>query len=70
MTLSEYFDPHNINHLKAYKHLCHCGTLTPEFCDEIDDAGIVQEIGWQMGIAAKMADEWVKFKLSGEMSNE
>ena len=63
MRLQEYFDPHKMEHIRAYKALCRDGFWPQEFIDEMDAAGVEQEPCWQIGIAGKMADAWVDFML-------
>jgi len=44
MRLYDYFDPYNIDHVRAIHHLNTKGELPQSFCDEIDNAGVKQEI--------------------------
>lgn len=64
MNLSEYFDPHNMVHVQAWKFLCEHGMWPPAFWNEIDSMTI--DNGWQIAVAAKMADAWVKHMLGEE----
>ena len=56
MTITEWFDPHNIEHIKAYHHLSETGFWPLNFVpDEIE-----VEICHQVNIIAKMGTCWVK----------
>jgi len=59
MNLVEFFDPRNLDHMKAYKHLCDKGFWPEGFIKE----GMEIPNGWQILIAAKMSDCWVEHML-------
>jgi len=55
MTLTEFFDPYSVEHLKAYRHLEKVGTWPPGFIPEKTDV----EPYWQVSISNKMAKAWI-----------
>jgi len=59
MSLCEWFDPNNIDHLHAYHILQTTGNWPPNFVPK----DIRIENGWQIIIASKLADEWIDYKL-------
>lgn len=54
-TIVEWFNPHNKEHLKGYKHLLYEGVFPDRFLP--DDVIICDN--WLAGIQAKMADCWL-----------
>jgi hypothetical protein len=56
MKFLDFFDPLDINHLRAYQHLQKNGTWPDTF---IDWDNIEFEPNWQFSIHSKMADLWV-----------
>lgn len=58
MKLSEFFNPLDIDHLKAFYHLQTKGTWPPGFIPE--EVYQNMEPQWYMLIQAKMADLWVR----------
>ncbi len=59
MLMSDWFDPQNVEHLKAYKHLCKTGTWPAHFLpNNIEIKPLCSTL-----IRSKLADEWVKHKL-------
>ncbi len=59
MDIITYFDPCNVDHLEAYRHLQNVGTWPEGFIPE----GTGFNIAWQTIIAFKMANLWVTFRL-------
>ena len=59
MTVVEKFDTHNIEHLKAWRHLEKTGCWPEGFLDEGDEVPIL----WAAHIAAKMATAWLDHML-------
>lgn len=59
MNIVEWFDPHNIEHIKAYKYLESVGHWPVGFLPE----NIIINSMWSMQIREKMADEWLKFMI-------
>jgi len=55
----EWFDPHNIEHIKAYVCLQETGTWPRGFTPE----NIYIEFNWQPILAFKLANEWIRYKL-------
>ncbi len=55
MIILDFFDPLNIDHLRAYQHLQEKGTWPTNFIpDDVEFSS-----NWQMMLQAKMADLWV-----------
>lgn len=65
MDLTDFFDPYNIEHVKAYKCVMETGVWPVEFNKEMEEKGIKRGYTWQVGIAMKIADAWVKEKTEG-----
>ncbi len=65
MNLITFFDPENIEHIKAYDHLCHQGRWPIEFWVKIKDMEIPNN--WAVLLAYKMADFWVDYMFQGEL---
>lgn len=57
MKFLDFFDPLNIEHLRAYRHLQRKGSWPEGFIT--NDMAIEFEINWQMELQFKMADLWV-----------
>lgn len=60
MKIDEWFDPHNIDHLKAYNHLRNYGEWPRDFLP--DDLEYV--FSWQMILMSKIANAYILEKLS------
>lgn len=58
MRINEWFDPNDIDHVKAYVHLRDRGTLPDDF---YIPCNIIFNEGWQSLIISKMADAWVDY---------
>jgi|GEM_PF-3884640 len=56
MKMTDFFDPLNIDHLRAYKNLQLKGTWPEDFVPWDD---VEFEPNWQMMLQSKMADLWV-----------
>lgn len=56
MTITDYFDPEQISHIRAYQHLKDRGQwpegFVPEDCEFV--------VGWQFDLAFKIANTWVE----------
>lgn len=52
----KWFDPHNLDHIKAYVHLQKNGNWPVGFVP----ADVKMESCWIAGICSKMADAWVE----------
>ena len=59
MNIIEWFDPHNKEHLKAYKHLEDTGAWPKGFVPR----DIIFTTSWMASLNRKMADCWVNHKL-------
>jgi len=62
MKIIEWFDPKNVDHLKAYRHLQDNGLWPEGFIPE----NMEFMAGWQIFIASSMADEWIQYKLGNQ----
>lgn len=63
MKITEFFNPYNMEHIKAYKHLLTYGFWPERFLL----ANIEYSTGWQAVLAFKMADVWVEQVLVGNV---
>jgi hypothetical protein len=62
MTIIEFFDPNNIEHIKAFVHLQNTG-IWPNYFITTD---ITFPLLWQTTLMSKMTDKWVEYKLKGK----
>lgn len=65
MTIIDFFDPHNIEHLKAYRHLTQTGMWPKGFIPE--SVSFDRNPTWFVSVVSKMAEEWVRSKLDKEV---
>lgn len=56
MTIVEFFDPHNIVHVRAYRHLEKTGSWPEGFLPEPD---CEWPLLWHAGLASKLAHAWL-----------
>lgn len=61
MNLIEFFDPKNLEHIKAFEHLQQKGQWPLDFWEKIKDMEIPNS--WNYILYAKMADCWVEHML-------
>jgi len=61
----EWFDPNNIEHLRAYKHLQNAGAWPEGF----KPGNIYMESFWQIMLAGKIANAWIEYKLANKSLN-
>jgi len=59
-TFCEWFDPNNIEHIKAYSHLQKTGVWPIGFIPD----SINMDTGWQVILFQKITDEWINYKLN------
>jgi len=59
MKVEDFFDPYNIKHLKAWRHLEDTGYWPIDFIPEDAEFGRYS----RYMIASKMTDAWVKWRL-------
>ncbi len=52
----QWFDPHNLDHCKAYRHFQKTGAWPEGF--EVHDMRLGQ-LAWQMAIMGKMVNAWL-----------
>jgi hypothetical protein len=62
MTIVQWFDPENIQHIKAYKHLMVTGVWPEGFIPR----GIEFPPTWQIELIGKMANLWIDSVIRGE----
>jgi hypothetical protein len=62
---SDWFDPYDMHHLRAFSCLCNTGHWPEGFMPDTVDMGNI----WQYEATAKMAEAWLKHKL-GNLYNE
>lgn len=60
MTIIDFFDPHNQEHIEAYAHLCFVGVWPEWFV--LDEVTFPQM--WTVLLANKLADCWVQHILN------
>ena len=58
MNISEFFDPYNDEHIKAYVYLTKNGFWPENFIPENCKMSNI----WQLEVMNKMVDAWVKYK--------
>jgi len=63
MSIVEFFDPCNIDHLRAWHHLCKYGCWPAWFVPE----GTTFDHVWQVSIAGKLANAYVEFAMAGSV---
>lgn len=57
ISISEWFDPYNHEHMVAYRCLCDTGMWPVDFIPD----NIYLPPGWQMLVINKMADAWLEY---------
>jgi len=62
-SFTKWFDPENMEHIKAYHHLQKTGNWPIGFKPE----NIWIEPGWQGILAFKLANKWVDYKMMGQL---
>lgn len=55
MVLTDWFDPYNMTHIRAWQHVSQTGAWPEGFIPEDVEVNRL----WQVTIPAKMADAWV-----------
>ena len=64
ISIVDWFNPHNMEHLQAYKDLCKTGVFPESFWDKIAEIDHLEMTNtWQVAIACKIADAFVNEKL-------
>jgi hypothetical protein len=63
MTIVEFFDPHDIKHIKAYENVMNTGAWPKGFLP----VGIEIPPMWNPLLAYKMTECWVEYKLHRDM---
>jgi hypothetical protein len=63
MTLTEFFNPYRIEHLKAYAVAKKTGFWPKDFIP----SGITIDTLWQVAILGKMADAWIEQVKAGHV---
>ena len=62
----DFFDPKNMEHIRAYNDLRSTGKWPPVFWNKIKDMEISPN--WNVMIMAKLADAWIEYKIYEEES--
>jgi hypothetical protein len=62
--LCDWFNPHSIDHLRAFYHLNKVGCWPQWFIDLMKEDDVVIDPLWGVQIIAKLADAWVMEKLN------
>ena len=63
MNIVDFFNPKDLNHLYEYDNLCRNGCWSQWFYEQINDNDISFSDCWQVGMANKIAKEYVWEKL-------
>lgn len=64
ISVIDWFDPYNMEHLQAFKDLQKTGFWPKDFWNKIiTDDRIEMVTGWQLGIYVKVANAFLKEKL-------
>jgi hypothetical protein len=63
MNIKDFFNPYNVDHLKAYIHLNETGFWPKGFIPE----GMEFDSFWQILIAIKMANAWLNAAQNGHI---
>jgi len=61
--LGNWFDPHSKAHLQEFEYLEKHGHWSKDFCDMMDQEGIIRHQSWHMSLYAKMGKCWIEHKL-------
>ena len=61
---SDWFDPNNMQHLKAFKHLCDTGVWPEGFIPNTVELGNL----WHFVAVSTLAKAWLEHKLDNEFS--
>jgi len=63
MSIVDYFDPKNIEHIKAFKYMQDTGTWPKKFWKEMEAVGVEFLGAWHSSLAFKIADVYVEEKM-------
>lgn len=63
LNFSDWFDPYNIEHIKAYKYLHTKGQWPKNFIPE----NCVINNYWESFVKTKIIDAWIEYKLEGKL---
>jgi hypothetical protein len=66
ISIIDFFNPHNIEHLKAYRVLEKTGFWPKDFLPK-DGEGAEWPMLWQVELAAKMAQAWLQAAEAGHI---
>ena len=61
-TITDFFDPLDMEHLKSYRYLKENGQWPEEFWAKIKDLDFQKGL-WNVGVTAKMTDAYLKLML-------
>lgn len=62
MNLTNFFDPYNIEHIKAFQHMQKTGAWPEKFFDKVKEH-IAEDPHWYLSISMKMSNAWIKHSL-------
>jgi hypothetical protein len=65
ISIYDWFDPNNIDHIIAYNTLCATGTWPKGFIPEY----VTLSPTWHIELAAKLAYRWVEYMLTMRKEN-
>jgi hypothetical protein len=65
MEIIKFFDPYNMEHIKAYKHMITYGFWQEGFLPK--DIEYADNATWQIVLAFKMTNVWVEQVLAGNV---
>lgn len=63
MKLSKWFDPNNIEHIKAYYYLYSNGQWPEKFINYMKENNVFIDQYWDSLIKTKIVDAWINYKL-------
>lgn len=61
MSIVDYFNPFNIDHIRAHVHLMKTGSWPASFLH--GNTQVIFDAGWQIGIMNKLANVWVDYMI-------
>ncbi len=68
--LSNYFDPYNKTHIKAWAQLRRTGVWPKWFVSQLDGKGINIDQWWENSLRTRMAEAWVQHVMTDPESEE
>lgn len=63
VSIYDFIDVHDIDHLEAWKHFQLKGSWPQKFWDDnFADEKVNFADGWELGVASKIADRWIQLQ--------